>query len=411
MMTAGLVIVGGSYAALSTASGARHAGYAEPIVMLSEEESLPYHRPPLSKGFLLGKVAATDLDLQVEDYYKEQKIDFRLKTRVVAIDRKARRVQLQDGSAIPYDYLALATGARPRMLPAPGAELEGVLYLRSLHDAIRLKAEMESAANAVVIGAGYIGLEVASALATAGKNVTLVEIADRALIRTAAPALSAFVAQRHAKAGVKLLFKTAIERIEGDRGRVKTVKCTDGTILPADIVVVGMGVVPNVELAEQTGLTCGNGIAVDSLCRTNDPTIVAAGDCAVFDSSWAGMRLRLESVQNAYDQAEVAGAAIAGKPVPYDPVPWFWSDQYEMKIQTVGIATGHDVQFVRGDPEGGKFSIYYFKNGRLVAIDSISKPGDHVLGRKLLAKNVSPTPEQIVDVAFDMKSLLVSPAA
>jgi 3-phenylpropionate/trans-cinnamate dioxygenase ferredoxin reductase subunit len=405
-MSDGLLIVGGSYAALTIARCAREAGYAEPIRIVSEERHLPYHRPPLSKGLLKGKVEVDSLPLQVEAFYTENNIDLVMGVRVEAVDRGSRSIALVDGRRMAYDWLGLAVGARPRVLPAPGADLEGVRHLRSLDDALGLRAAAASAANVVVVGAGYIGLEVAASLSDPSRRVTVLEIADRPLVRTSTELLTGYLVERHEKAGVHLRMRTGVTEVVGEGGRVRGVKLSDGGYLEADLVVVGAGVVPNLELAKTAGLACDNGIAVDNAARTSDPRIVAAGDCAVFDSKWGGARIRLESVQNAFGQSEVAGATVAGKPGDYDPVPWFWSDQYELKVQSVGLAPGHDGAVLRGDRAGGKFSVYYLKGGRIAAIDSINRPADHMLGRRLLAANASATPEQIADPSFDMKSLL-----
>ena len=405
-MSAGLVVIGGSYAALTVARCAREGDYAEPIVMISDELHLPYHRPPLSKALLMGKIEQSSLPLQFGEFYRENNIEVSLGSRAVAIDRQARRVELEGGKHIAYDRLAIATGARPRMLSCPGHDLQGIHYLRSLDDALSLREAAHGCTSVVIIGAGYIGLEVAASLSNGERSVTVVEMADRPLARVATPVLSEFLTARHKKAGVRIMVRTGVEEIIGANGRVKAVRCSDGSNLNADLVVVGAGVLPNVELAQAAGLDCGNGIAVDSAARTSDPLIVSAGDCAVFDSAWGNCRLRLESVQNAFGQAEAAGATIAGKAVSYDPVPWFWSDQYDLKIQNVGLSAGHDTVVTRGDPETSRFSLYYLKQGRIICIDSVNRPADHMLGRKLLAANVHAKPEQLSDPGFDMKSLL-----
>jgi 3-phenylpropionate/trans-cinnamate dioxygenase ferredoxin reductase subunit len=411
-MSAGLVVVGGSYAALTIARCAREGGYAEPIVMISDELHLPYHRPPLSKGLLMGKIEQTSLPLQFGEFYREHSIEVSLGSRAVAIDRRAKQIEIEGGKHIAYERLALAVGARPRQLACPGAELAGIHYLRSLDDALSLREAAHGCTSVVIIGAGYIGLEVAASLSDGTRSVTVVELADRPLARVATPVLADFLTARHRKAGVRLMVRTGVEEVLGEGGKVKAVRCSDGSRLNADLVVVGAGVLPNIEIAQAAGVECGNGIAVDAAGRTSDPAIVSAGDCAVFDSRWGNCRLRLESVQNAFGQAEAAGAGIAGKAVSYDPVPWFWSDQYELKIQNVGLSAGHDDVVTRGDPESGRFSIYYLKQGRIIAVDSVNRPADHMLGRKLLAANVHATPGQLSDSGFDMKSLLpqVAPA-
>jgi 3-phenylpropionate/trans-cinnamate dioxygenase ferredoxin reductase subunit len=401
---AGLVIVGGSYAAMNIAAGARAAGYDAPIRMVGEESVAPYHRPPLSKTHLSGKSDATTLPLRADVFYREQGIDLLLETRVQAIDRVHRRVMTQGGRSLEYDHLALAVGARPRPLRVPGGLADGVMTLRSLRDADALKARAAAASSIVIVGGGFIGLEVASVLAGQGKSVTVIEMQDRLLARALSTPLAAFLADRHRTQGVTLIMGAAVASIDDADGHVRAVRLADGRSLAADLVVAGIGAMPNVELAEACGLPCRDGIEVDAQGRTADPSIVAAGDCTAHPSRYAGRRIRLESVQNATDQAKVAGATIAGGVVAYDVVPWFWSDQYELKIQMVGLARPGDDAVLRGDPSTGRFSVIHLRDGIVAAIESINRPADHMAGRKLIAAGARLSTAEAADSAFDLRS-------
>lgn len=406
----GLVIIGGSYAAQQIAFSAREAGYADPIRLISEEPFLPYQRPPLSKGFPSGKVEQSALILRPESFYAENKVDLMLGTRVERIDRDSRAVVTADGRTIPYDKLAIATGARARLFTGPGADLKGVLPVRSLADAIDLRDRAPHVTNVVVIGGGFIGLEVASAMRMLGKNVTVIEFAPRLLGRAVGPLLSQFVLDYHRAQGVHIVLNASVTEIKGEDGHVRSVSCSTGETFPADLVVVGIGAIPNTELAEASGLQCQDGIVVDDHARTSDPDIVAAGDCTRHPSAFAGRSLRLESVQNALDQAKIAGATIAGVDKVYDTVPWFWSDQYTLNLQMVGLADGHDQCVVRGSIDEGKFSLFYYKAGKLIGVESVSRPSDHAICRRILGGHVPVTPEQAADLAVDLRVLMKAAA-
>lgn len=407
-MSAGLVIVGGSYAAMQIAASAREAGYAQPIRLVSEEPVLPYQRPPLSKGYLTGKFTPAALPLRAEAFYRDNRIETLLGQRAESLDLAARRVSLAGGGSLAFDRLALATGTRPRPLPLPGADLDGVLFLRSLADADRLRERLGGAGSIVVIGGGFIGLELASVAAAMGKPVVIVEAQERLLARGVSPQIAAFLADVHRSRGVALRLRSTVRDIRGANGRVQSVVCGDGETLAADLVLIAIGVVPNTELAGRAGLACQDGLVVDRFARTTDPLVVAAGDCTRHPSAFAGQLLRLESVQNAIDQAKTAGATLAGQEKPYESVPWFWSDQYELKLQMVGLVQGSDRHAVRGSLEQRRFSIFYFRSGRLVAIDSVNRAADHMLGRKLLALGRSPTPQQAADESFDLQTLVAA---
>lgn len=408
-MSNGLVVVGGSYAAAQIAASAREMGYAEPIRIVSEEPCSPYQRPPLSKGYLSGKVPPAALPLRSEAFYRDSKVDLLLGVRAERIDLASRAVSLSDGRRLEFDRLALATGARPRPLPVPGTDLDGVVMLRSLADADALRARLAQATNVVIIGAGFIGLEFASVAVASGKRVTVVEMQDRVLARAVAPGLAGFIADVHRGKGLDIRLGATVKELRG-AGKVESLVCGDGTILPADIVLAAIGVIPNVELAQAAGLTCQDGIVVDRFASTSDPRVVSAGDCTRHPSVYADRPLRLESVQNALDQAKTAAATVAGLSRPYDAVPWFWSDQYDLKLQMVGLAAGHDTAVTRGAPAEGRFSVFYYRGGSLIAIDSVNRPGEHMLGRKLLTARISPTPEQAADAGFDLQTLLAAKA-
>lgn len=410
-MTAGVVIIGGGQAGFQVAASLRGDGFTGPIRLIGAESHVPYQRPPLSKGLLLGKMDRARLLFRQPAFYATQGIDLLLGETVTALDPAARSVTTASGQPIPYDTLVLATGTRVRPLPVPGTELDGVVYLRTLDESEGLARRIGQASRVVVIGGGFIGLEVAAAVRMLGKPVTVLEAADRLMGRVVAPVISAFYAELHRGRGVELVLGARIERLEGDAGRVQAVVMADGTRHPADLVVIGIGVLPNVELAAAAGLVCANGIVVDEHGHTSDPWIYAAGECTSHPNRFAGGRARLESVQNAVDQAKAVAAAIQGRPQPYDEVPWFWSDQYEVKLQMVGISTDHDQQVVRGNPREGRFSVCYFKAGRLVAIDSVNRPSDHMAGRKLLVSGAALTPAQAADDAVELKAALTPPTA
>ena len=400
------MIVGAGQAGFQVAASLRADGYPAPIRLIGAEPHPPYQRPPLSKGLLLGKMERERLLFRQPGFYAAQGIELRLGTTVTAIDRAGRTVATEDGQAVPYDVLVLATGTRVRPLRLPGVELDGVMYLRTVQDSEELARRIGAAGRVAVIGGGFIGLEVAAAARVLGRSVTVLEAADRLMGRVVAPVISAFYADLHRTRGVEIVLDARIAAIEGEAGRVRALVMADGTRQAADLVVIGIGVLPNVELAEAAGLACANGIEVDEHGRTSDPAIFAAGECTSHPNRFAGGRVRLESVQNAVDQAKAVAAAIRGEPAPYDEVPWFWSDQYEVKLQMVGISTGHERQVVRGDPAAGRFSVFYYRDGRLLAIDSVNRPGEHMIGRRLLAAGVPLSPARAADEGYDLKTAL-----
>lgn len=409
-----IVIIGAGQAGVQTAESLRAGGFTGPITMLGDEPYGPYHRPPLSKAWLAGEMDAVQLVMRAPEMLARKNITLRTDTTVVAIDRAAKHVQLADGSTLPYAGLVLATGSTPRALPLPGAQAQGVLALRSRDDASaiaeRLALCQERQLPVVVIGGGFIGLEVAATARKKGLAVTVLEAAPRLLGRVLAPVLSDWYAELHRSHGVQLQLGAQITALEADaQGQVNGVRMADGSLVPAGLVVVGIGVAANDQLAVAAGLECERGIVVDACSRTSDPAIVAAGDCAVRRLP-NGNLLRLESVQNATEQAKSAAAALLGQERPFTATPWFWSDQYDKKLQMAGLSTGADQWAVRGDLGSGSFSVYHFQGERLLAVDSVNASKDHLQARKLLDAGVSPTPEQAADPAFDLTSLLPAKA-
>ena len=404
-MAGRLVVVGAGQAAFALAAKLRMLKDTRPITVLGSEPVLPYQRPPLSKKYLLGEMSFDRLLFRPEAWYAENDVEIRLSTPVEAIDRDSRSVKLFDGSEIAYETLALATGATPRRLPsAIGGDLEGVFTVRDKADADRLATEMKPGHRLLIIGGGYIGLEAAAVARKLGLDVTLIEMADRILARVAAPQTADAIRAIHAAEGVQIFEKTGLARLIGDEGRVKAAELSDGRVIDADMVIVGIGVTPNDRLAGDAGLEVQNGIVVDSFGRTSDPAIFAMGDCAVQD--WKGQQVRLESVQNAVDQAEAVAAVLAGGSEPYRPEPWFWSDQYDVKLQIAGFNLGYDETVVRPGARDGSLSIWYFHAGDFIAVDAINDAKAYVTGKKLLDMERSVDRATIADPALDLKTLI-----
>jgi 3-phenylpropionate/trans-cinnamate dioxygenase ferredoxin reductase subunit len=404
-MQPGVVIVGGGQAGLEAAAGLRIQGYEGTLTLICEEPHAPYQRPPLSKEFLTGKQEVDRVFLRTLAYYEQQRIDLLLDERVTEINAGAKIVHLSGGGTVLYTHIILAVGARNRTLPAPGAE--NVLYLRSLDEAVTLKQRIAEAHHGVVvIGGGFIGLEVAAATRMAGKPVTVIEAAPRLMARAVSPVLSEFFLDLHRSQGAEVLLNTVAVEVRPD-----AVTLESGRRVAADLVVAGIGVIPNVELARAAGLEVNNGIMVDEFMRTIDPAIFAIGDCAEHPNVFAGGRARLESVQNAVDQARCVARFIMGQPEPYRDVPWFWTDQFAMRFQMAGLSGGHDQSALRGSIEARKFSVFYFQQGRLLAVDSVNRPGDHITARKMLAAETPLTPEQAADETVDLKQLAAAQRA
>lgn len=410
-----VVVVGAGQAGVETAAALRDYGYDGPITLLGEEPAAPYQRPPLSKDFLSRRVDADGLELRSADFYADRGIELATGRRVGAILPAERRVLLDGGGALGYRHLVLATGARNRPLTVPGADLDGVCYLRTLAEAGALRERLARPSELVVVGGGFIGLELA-AVAAAGHRVTVVEAAPRCMARVVTPAVSDHAEAAHRRRGVELLTGTGVRRILGAAGRVRGVELADGRTVPADVVVVGIGAVAATELAADAGLVEGGatGITTDGNCRTGAPGVFAVGDCAAQPGP-GGAPIRLESVPGAIDQAKRAAAAIAGgrgaplgehgtgrEPAP--AVPWFWSHQGDLRLQIAGPPAAYDRAVVRGDPAAGRFSVFRFTAGGLAAVESVNKPADHMASRKLLASGAPITPEEAADPAFELKS-------
>jgi len=402
----GLVVIGASYAGIEAALTAREAGYAEPVVVVSDETLLPYQRPPLSKEFLLDQVNAESLILRDEAVFASRRIELLLRHRVVAIDRHAERVVLAGGAALGFDRLVIATGSRARRVAVRGAELDGVCYLRSAADAADLKARLGRTSEIVIVGGGFIGLEVASSAARLGKRVTVIEAASRLLERAVSPVVSRFLLDIHTRAGVAVKLGRSVSAMVGDGRRVMGIELEGGVRLGADLVVVGIGGIPNHELAAAAGLGCANGIVVDQHGRTARESIYAAGDCTTHFNRFAENWIRLESVQHAQDQGRTVGLAIAERHEPYNSVPRFWSDQHDLKLQIVGHGARRDHIVIRGSIEAGRFSVFNYRQGRLIGVDSINNTGDQMVARRLIAAGISPTPSQAEDSSCDLRSLL-----
>ncbi|MEU8416733.1 FAD-dependent oxidoreductase [Amycolatopsis japonica] len=398
-----VLVVGAGQSGFGVATSLRDKGFGGRVVLIGDEPGLPYQRPPLSKGYLAGTAGDAQLRLRPEDFFAEKNIEL-IPGRVASVDRDGAKVVLEDGSAHDYDHLVLATGSVNRVLPVPGSTLDGVFTLRTKDEADVLRAALESAENVVVVGGGFIGLEFA---AHAGRPVTIVEAQDRLMARVATPEVSAYFADLHEEAGHTILLGKGVAALRGE-GRVAEVELSDGSLLPADLVLVGVGVEPRTQLAEGAGLAVANGVVVDEHLRTSDPKISAVGDCANFPCVQAGTATRLESVQNAVDQARAVAAVIAGEPAPYESLPWFWTDQLGAKLQIAGILTGAEKTVVTGDREGGKFSVLSFRDDVLAGVESVNRPPDHIAARRLFAADPAPRFETLEANGFDLKATFAS---
>ncbi|WP_298967812.1 FAD-dependent oxidoreductase [uncultured Methylobacterium sp.] len=404
-----VVVVGTGQGSFQLAASLREGGFRGSLTLVGDEPGLPYGRPPLSKAYLLGKTDAAGLNLRPPAFYDEHGITVRSDARATAIDCDGRRVVLASGESLPYDHLVLATGARNRPLPVAGADLKGVHQLRTLAEADALKAALAEAGRVAIVGAGFIGLEFAAVCAARSVPVTVIEGAPRPLGRAVSAEMAAVVERTHVAAGVTFRFGAAVTAITGTE-RATGVAMADGEAVAADLILVGIGVLPNQEIAEAAGLPVANGIAVDAMLATPDPAVSALGDCAAHPSPFAdGARVRIESVQNAVDGARCIAARLLGRPAPFAAVPWFWSDQGPMKLQMAGLAAPHDRAVVRGDPESGGFSVFCYRAGRLVGVESLNRPADHMIARRLLAAGIGPSPDQAADTAFDLKGFAAGP--
>lgn len=404
MRTPHAVILGAGHAAAQLVTSLRQQGWQGDITLVGDEPVLPYQRPPLSKAYLAGQMSAEQMLIKNAAAYERAGVTLRLGVRAERIDRAQQQVHLATGEVLGYSALALTLGARVRELPVPGAGLPGVFYLRTLADLDRIKTYAAAGARrrAVMVGGGYIGLETAAGLRQLGLSVTLLEAMPRLLERVTSADVSAFYQRVHTEEGVDIRCAKSVQRILGDTA-VTAVQCEDGETFPADLVIVGIGVRPNVELAVAAGLDVGNGIHVNAFAQTSDPLIVAAGDCTEFFSEVHGRPMRLESVPHAMAQANCAAATLCGKPLAYQAQPWFWSDQYDLKLQMAGLSQGHDQAVVRGDSRQGRsFSVYYLAGSRLLAVDCVNRPKDFMLGKKLVAAAAEIPAAALADESQDL---------
>lgn len=400
------IVIGASHAAAQLALGLRQEGWEGKIIVIGDEPRIPYHRPPLSKALLAGEKTAEDIYIRPHDAYEKADIECKLNTRVESIDRERQQITLDNGELMDYDKLALTVGSRVRRVALPGVDLAGIYYLRTIADVERIKEHMGADKNAVIVGGGYIGLETAAVLRKAGMCVTLVETMERVLQRVTAPQISEFYHRIHTEEGVNILCNTSVTAFAGE-GRVRGVVCTDGTTLAADLVIIGVGIVPNVELAAAAGLKVENGIVVDEFARTSDHDIVSAGDCTWHYNHLYERWIRLESVQNASDQARVAAMTLCGKEKAYDALPWFWSDQYDLKLQIAGLSQGYDEVITRGDKNSGRrLAAFYLQDDTIIAVDAINKPVEFMLGKRLIVNKVRVDKDRLADASIPIKALL-----
>jgi len=403
-----IVIVGAGQAAVQAADTLRRKGFTGKLAVVGDEPWLPYQRPPLSKKFLAGALERDRLIIRPAQFYTDHAVQTHLGRRVEEIARSEQRLRLDDGTTLAYDALLLATGSRPRKLVAPGADLGGVHYLRTMTDVERIRADFGPGKRLVIIGGGYIGLEVAATARELGLDVTVLEMADRVMNRVTCSEISSFYEREHAHHGVRIICNAKVRALAGDpqSRRVRAVLTEDGAEHPADVVIVGVGVLPADELAVAAGIDCANGISVDDHCRTSDPHIYAAGDCTHHPNLHYGRHLRLESVDNAFEQATTAALNLIGTPTVHDKVPWFWSDQYDLKMIIVGICHGHDTVVTRGNPSSRSFSTCYLRHGELIAIDSINSPKDQMAARKIIAARGRPNLDKLADITVALKDAI-----
>ncbi|MEO0607705.1 MAG: FAD-dependent oxidoreductase [Pseudomonadota bacterium] len=400
-----VVIIGGGQAAAQACASLRQFGYSGRLTLIGDEPALPYQRPPLSKAYMKGELAEERLYFKPAAWYDDQNIDTVLSVRATAIDRSAQTVALEHGGSVPYDALILATGSRPRPLPVDGADLDGVFDLRGLADVERIRPRMVAGRKLVIVGAGYIGLEAAAVARQLGLDVTVLEMEDRVLARVTSPIMSQFFDDEHTRQGADIRTGARLAALKGENGQVTQAVLADGTELSADMVLVGIGILPNIELAEAAGLACSNGILTDQDARTHDKSIFAAGDCAARPLVHYGRTGRLESVHNAIEQGKLAAAAITGKPRPSVDCPWFWSDQYDLKLQIAGLSQGYDETVLRGDPKARKFAVFYLNNGKLIAVDAVNSPPEFLASKKLIITGARLAPETLSDTSQSMKEI------
>ena len=404
MYEKGVVIIGGGHGGSQVAASLRQEGYDGPLTLLTAEEDIPYQRPPLSKAFL--KEPDHDLlPLRPASFYEKNDIDLRLNARATAIDTTGGAVALADGATVPADRIVIATGSQPRLPPISGIDLDGVFTLRDAADARAIRERLYASDNVVVVGGGFIGLEIAGTARLMGKQVTVLEMAGRLMARAVAPEISSHFLALHQGWGSDIRLDTAAGSFVGEGGRLTAVTTAGGDTIAADIAIVGTGVAPDTAIAAAAGIGCNNGISVDDFAVTDNPAVLAIGDAVSFGHWHTGRRMRLESVQHAVDQAKVAALAIVGRPKAYREVPWFWSDQGDVKLQMAGLPFGASESHLRGDPASGSFSVFHYDEGRLVAADSVNRAGDHMVARRLMEAGLSPQPEAVSDESVNLRAL------
>ncbi|URQ68084.1 FAD-dependent oxidoreductase [SAR86 cluster bacterium] len=400
-----LLIIGAGQSAIQCISTLKKEGYSGSITLVGEEEHLPYQRPPLSKGFLEDSLNKERLYFKKLEFFTENKVQLYLGLSAEKLEIDNQKVYLSDNSVLEFDKLVFATGSRVRLLDFPGSELKSIFYLRDLDDAEAIKKDLETSENLVIIGAGYIGLEAAAIAAKKNKKVTIIEMADRVMNRTVDPQISEYYLNLHESYGVKFHFNTSLETINEVSNSLEVV-CSDGTEVKADSVLIGAGVVPNIELAEEAGINCDNGIIVNEFGQTNFKNIYACGDCTNHPNKILNKNLRLESVHNAMEQAKTVASSVMNNPMEYNQVPWFWSDQYDHKLQIVGLSGDHDVVTMRGNTNDAKFMLFYTKDGELIAVDAINNPKEFLISRKLVANKVKIKPNVISDLNTNLNDLI-----
>jgi 3-phenylpropionate/trans-cinnamate dioxygenase ferredoxin reductase component len=407
-----VVIVGGGHGGAQAAAALRQRGFEGSIAIASDEVDLPYERPALSKDYLSGDKSFDRLLLRPEAFWRERNVELRLGCRIEAVDAQARSLTTSDGSRLGYGQLIWAAGGSARKLTCSGHDVGGVHTVRTRADVDALIAELDGVRSVAVVGGGYIGLEAAAVLSKLGRRVTVLEAQDRLLARVAGEALSRFYEAEHRAHGVEVRLGVQVNCIEEAGGRAGGVRLSTGEVLHCDLVIVGIGIIPAVQPLLQAGASGGNGVAVDADCRTSLPGVFAIGDCALHASAFAdGAHIRLESVQNANDMAATVAKAITGSPEPYAATPWFWSNQYDLRLQTVGLSAGHDEAVVRGDPATRAFSVVYLKGGRVLALDCVNATKDYVQGRKLVEARAAVDPAVLADTAIALKDAAATRAA
>lgn len=399
-----VAIAGAGHAAGQVVATLKQKKFDGTIMLVGEEPWLPYQRPPLSKKFLAGELDAERLHFKPQSFYDDPGIEVRLETRIDAIDRAKKSLCLSGDEMLAYDTLVIATGAQPRLLDVPGIGLEGIHYLRTIADVNAIRNQLAKGTRLAIVGAGYIGLEVAAVASQLGANVTVLEMEDRVMSRVVSPAISDFYQKEHAAHGVNIMLSTGVSGFSGNR-KVAAVDLSDGNQVAAELVVVGIGIVPNTALASDAGLEVDNGIVVDDHCRTSDPDIFAVGDCTQHPNEILGYRVRLESVHNAVEQAKTAASNICGEDTCYAQVPWFWSDQYDLKLQIAGLSQGYDQVIVRGDPDSRSFACLYLRDGQLIAVDAVNDPKNFMQSKALIAAHATIDPELLADTDLELKNL------